>query len=49
MLDDCENCDGTGMCQVCFDDGAPCSWCRDGACMDCMGTGLGPFRCEEAE
>jgi hypothetical protein len=47
MLADCENCYGTGRCPVCYADGDFCSWCDDGACPDCGGSGT--FICEEVE
>jgi hypothetical protein len=49
MLDECQNCAGTGECPVCFDDDYDCSWCRDGACSDCDGTGLDRYQCEWVE
>ena len=37
---ECPDCDGTGLCPACQDDGEPCSWCEDGCCDFCGGSGL---------
>jgi hypothetical protein len=45
MLDECQNCAGSGECPACYADDEACSWCDDGACSDCGGSGT--FICEE--
>lgn len=46
MNEACPECDETGICPVCLDDGGKCNWCYDGSCTECNGFGT-VFRCEE--
>lgn len=48
MLHQCNECEGSGECEVCLNDGEPCSWCHGGACPACDGDGCVDDAGEEA-
>lgn len=40
-VDDCADCDGTGICPDCEDDGKSCIICNEtGECLECGGEGI---------